>query len=119
MDVGVFMHRNCSKRSVASWARGFAALCAALIMVAAAGSAAAAPTMTVLHSFTDGSSDGFQATSVLIADSNGNLYGTAAHGGAANGGVVFKLAPDGTTYTVLYSFCRCRAAGTGLVPPPA
>jgi uncharacterized repeat protein (TIGR03803 family) len=85
-------------------------------MVAAAGSAAAAPTMTVLHSFTDGSSDGFQATSVLIADSNGNLYGTAAHGGASHGGVVFKLAPDGTTYTVLYSFCRLPSCSDGSTP---
>jgi uncharacterized repeat protein (TIGR03803 family) len=116
MDVGVFMHRNCSKRSVASWARGFAALCAAPIMVAAAGSAAAAPTETVLHSFTDGSSDGFQATSVLIADSNGNLYGTTQLGGASNGGVVFKLAPDGTTYTVLYSFCRLPSCSDGRTP---
>jgi uncharacterized repeat protein (TIGR03803 family) len=113
MDVGVFMHRNCSKRSVASWARGFAALGAALIMVAAAGSAAAAPTMTVLHSFTD---DGFQATSVLIADSNGNLYGMAAHGGGSHGGVVFKLAPDGTAYAVLYSFCRLPSCSDGSTP---
>jgi uncharacterized repeat protein (TIGR03803 family) len=86
-------------------------------MVAAAGSAAAAPTETVLHSFTDGSSDGFQATSVLIADSNGNLYGTTQYGGASRRGVVFKLAPGGTE-TVLHSFCRLPSCSDGRTPKP-
>jgi uncharacterized repeat protein (TIGR03803 family) len=44
------------------------------------------------------------------------LYGTAAHGGASHGGVVFKLAPDGTTYTVLYSFCRLPSCSDGSTP---
>jgi uncharacterized repeat protein (TIGR03803 family) len=63
-----------------------------------------------------GSSDGFQATSVLIADSNGNLYGMAAHGSASHGGVVFKLAPDRTAYAVLYSFCRLPSCSDGSTP---
>jgi hypothetical protein len=53
-------------------ARGFAALCAALAM-AAAGSASAAPTETVLHSFMGGT-DGANPYAGLIADLAGNLY---------------------------------------------
>ena len=74
-------------------ARGFAALCAALAM-AAAGSASAAPTETVLHSFTGGS-DGGNPEAGLIADRAGNLYGTTVVGGASNAGVVFKLTGTG------------------------
>ncbi|MGH6839302.1 MAG: choice-of-anchor tandem repeat GloVer-containing protein [Methylocella sp.] len=59
-------------------------------------------TETVLHSFTGGS-DGLFPTSTLIADSGGNLFGTAVGGGASGNGVVFKLSPSGTE-TVLYSF---------------
>src|ERR1700756_5147427 len=69
--------------------------------LAAGGSASAAPTETVLHSFSG--NDGAQPIAGLIADGNGNLYGTTAKGGASGNGVVFKLAPGGT-YTVLYSF---------------
>jgi hypothetical protein len=72
-------------------ARGFAALCAALAM-ATAGSASAAPTETVLHSFghrRDGDAG-------QIADSSGNLYGTTRFGGASRfDGVVFKLMGTG------------------------
>jgi uncharacterized repeat protein (TIGR03803 family) len=57
---------------------------------------------TVLYSFTGGS-DGAGPAAGLIADSSGNLYGTASGGGASNAGVVFKLGPGGTE-TVLHSF---------------
>jgi uncharacterized repeat protein (TIGR03803 family) len=63
-------------------------------------------TETVLYSF-HGGSDGALPEAGLIADNNGNFYGTTAGGGgcAANGncGTVFKFAPDGTE-TVLYAF---------------
>jgi uncharacterized repeat protein (TIGR03803 family) len=94
------MQGNMIKRNRALWARGIAALCAVLAL-AAGGSASAAPTETVLHSFSG--NDGAQPIAGLIADGNGNLYGTTAKGGASGNGVVFKLAPGGT-YTVLYSF---------------
>ncbi len=71
----------------------------------------AAPTYTVLYSFT-GQADGAYPQSQLIADAQGNLYGTAAAGGVAQPsrvgppyGVVFRLAPDGTE-TVLHDFGR-------------
>src|ERR1700730_17500096 len=74
------------------------------LAMAAAGSASAAPTETVLHSFTG--SDGANPSGGLIADSSGNLYGTAEGGRAGcifGCGVVFKLSPGGTE-KVLYSF---------------
>ena len=95
------MQGNNSKRSCALWARAFAAIWAVLI-VAAGGLASAAPTETVLYSFTGGS-DGRKPVAGLIADGSGNLYGTTEFGGASGNGVVFKLSPGGTE-TVLYSF---------------
>ncbi|MGH6840231.1 MAG: choice-of-anchor tandem repeat GloVer-containing protein, partial [Methylocella sp.] len=59
-------------------------------------------TYTVLYRFTGGN-DGGTPFAGLIADTSGNLYGTASSGGASNDGVVFKLTPGGTE-TVLYSF---------------
>ena len=75
---------------------------------------------TVLHSFTGGA-DGALPFAGLILDAKGNLYGTAANGGAmssCNGsgcGVVFKLDPSGKE-TVLYRFTGgttdgCNPAG--------
>jgi len=60
---------------------------------------------SVLYSFCPAVNcpDGANPFAGLIIDKKGNLYGTAAGGGADGAGVVFKLAPDGTE-TVLYSF---------------
>ena len=57
---------------------------------------------TVLHSFTDGSDGGYPYAG-LIEDWAGNLYGTAAFGGTAGAGVLFKIDPAGHQ-TVMYSF---------------
>jgi uncharacterized repeat protein (TIGR03803 family) len=56
----------------------------------------------VLYSFSGGN-DGAQPLGALVADQDGNLYGTTVDGGAFNHGTIFKLAPDGTE-TVLHSF---------------
>jgi uncharacterized repeat protein (TIGR03803 family) len=65
-----------------------------------------AGTESVLYSFTGGTDGGFP-TAGLIADSQGNLYGTTSGGGAMPGGdgygVVFALSPSGTE-TVLHTF---------------
>lgn len=64
---------------------------------------------TVLHSFQSTSRlDGATPYSGLLLDGQGNLYGTAAHGGSIRCGLygcglVFKIAPDGS-YSTLHSF---------------
>ncbi len=61
---------------------------------------------TVLHSFSGYPSDGNNAATGVIFDSEGNMYGTTLFGGAGNAGTVFKLAGSGrgTRETVLFSF---------------
>ncbi|MGH6878363.1 MAG: choice-of-anchor tandem repeat GloVer-containing protein, partial [Rhizomicrobium sp.] len=54
------------------------------------------------YSFT-GAADGGGPQAGLVADRNGNLYGTTADGGMANAGTVFKLTPQHDE-TVLYNF---------------
>jgi uncharacterized repeat protein (TIGR03803 family) len=60
--------------------------------------------LTVLHSFAGNSSDGAFPLGALIADSNGNLYGTAMNGGTFGKGIVYMVSPTGTSFTVLHSF---------------
>ncbi|HEY5046665.1 MAG TPA: choice-of-anchor tandem repeat GloVer-containing protein [Rhizomicrobium sp.] len=67
-------------------------------------------TETVLYAF-QGGSDGRSPDGSLLADKNGNLYGTTDEGGNYNGsacsefgcGTVFKLQPNGNKIT-LYAF---------------
>jgi uncharacterized repeat protein (TIGR03803 family) len=62
---------------------------------------AQAQTFTDVYNFT-GSPDGVYPYAGLIEDSQGNLYGTTAYGGAYGYGTVFKVA--GGAETVIYSF---------------
>lgn len=64
-------------------------------------------TETVLHDFCSEANcaDGGNPESPLALDGSGNLFGSAASGGANSGGVVFELVPGGAQYSVLYSFC--------------
>jgi uncharacterized repeat protein (TIGR03803 family) len=69
--------------------------------------AAAATAPKTLHAFGVGSQQGGSTLyASLILDAAGNLYGTAEFGGAYDGGVVFRLSPNGGgwTETVLHSF---------------
>jgi uncharacterized repeat protein (TIGR03803 family) len=68
-------------------------------------------TETVLYQFPGGASGRFPFAGV-IADSAGNLYGTTSGGVQGAGGVVYKLALNGSTWTetVLYTFV---GAGNG------
>jgi len=69
---------------------------------------------TVIYKFgsAPGDADGASPNTGLIADSNGNLYGTTEFGGAADCvdgdgcGVAYELSPgpDGWTYTLLHTF---------------
>jgi uncharacterized repeat protein (TIGR03803 family) len=58
--------------------------------------------LTTLHAFTGGNDGGYSQAG-LIADKQGNLYGTAAGGGAHGFGTVFRLTADGK-FKVLYAF---------------
>ena len=71
-------------------------------------------TVQTLASFDD--TDGFQPQGNLIADSDGNLFGTTIQGGANRQGVVFELALNAHTPTVLASFDAAHGIGpqTGL-----
>jgi len=57
----------------------------------------------ILHSFAGGTSDGEYPKAELLLDRAGNLYGTAAYGGASNNGVVYRIDTN-RAETVLYSF---------------
>jgi uncharacterized repeat protein (TIGR03803 family) len=61
---------------------------------------------TVLYPFSGGN-DGASPLAALTCDSEGNLYGTTAFGGAEDGGVVFKVDQSGNE-TVLHTFTRGR-----------
>lgn len=56
-------------------------------------------TETVLHAFT-GPPDGAFPMAGLVADANGNLYGTTASGGISNKGTVFEIAANGAESVV-------------------
>lgn len=72
---------------------------------------------TILHNF-GRTGDGTVPLATLIADTNGNFYGTTFDGGSRNAGIVFKTSPNGSggwTTTVLHNF----GAGTDGVGPCA
>lgn len=74
---------------------------------------------TVLHAFTEQRDGGFPNAG-LLADAQGNLFGTAEGGGGSrncqNGcGTVFKVAADGTE-SVLYAFCPVSQCTDGAAP---
>ncbi len=69
---------------------------------------------TVLHSFS-GSTDGNTPRGRLLLASDGYLYGTTASGGSGGAGTIFKIRPDGSNFTVVYTFCpnhNCTVGGT-------
>jgi uncharacterized repeat protein (TIGR03803 family) len=59
-------------------------------------------------------SNGAEPVCDLIRDSTGNFYGTTSHGGASDGGTVFKLSPNGK-FTTLVNFNGSNGAN----PQPA
>lgn len=74
---------------------------------------------SILYSFCKdaGCTDG-GAPSGLVADGQGNLYGTTSSGGDANRGTIFRLTPQGKRYafTRLYSFCQQADCADGDEP---
>ena len=61
---------------------------------------------TLLHTFTNSTTDGGNPTSTLVLDAAGNLYGTTATGGTYSHGTIFKLAPSGGSwvFSLVYDF---------------
>ena len=69
---------------------------------------------TLLHAFAGGAADGATPYASLIQGSDGNLYGTTAHGGNSDStlttqdGTVYRLSKDGTgaytVFTLLHAF---------------
>jgi uncharacterized repeat protein (TIGR03803 family) len=65
----------------------------------------------ILHNFCACQDDGQSPFAGLLQGTNGVLYGTTFSGGISNLGTVFKINPDGTGYTNLYSFGADAATG--------
>jgi uncharacterized repeat protein (TIGR03803 family) len=66
-------------------------------------------TETSLHSFNPNTKDGYSPFASLIFGATGNLYGTAAKGGAHGGGTVFELSPNASgswTEKTLHNFTQ-------------
>lgn len=70
--------------------------------------------ITVLHNF-NGTPDGKFPLAGLVADANGNLFGTTGYGGAYNKGTVFKLDRQGNE-SIVYSFTGANDGATPLAP---
>lgn len=60
-------------------------------------------TLTVLHDFGAGD-DGTAPEAALVLGADGSFYGTTSRGGYYDSGTVFRLAADGSGYTILYDF---------------
>ncbi len=60
-------------------------------------------TINLLHSFSGGTSDGYNPLGSLIQGSDGNLYGVTYQGGALGYGIIFKCSTTGTE-TLLFTF---------------
>jgi uncharacterized repeat protein (TIGR03803 family) len=62
-----------------------------------------AGSLTVLHNFGGGGTDGSFPLAGLLQGADGNFYGTTSSGGTNNDGTIFKVTPAGSVST-LYSF---------------
>lgn len=110
MQTGTTFPRN-PRVNTTQHKRPFAIFSAMLfVLTLFATPAMQAQTFSVIHNFTGGASDGEEPFFGVIADRNGNLYGTTAFGGeptCSNNlpgcGVVYKITPAHTLST-MYTF---------------
>ncbi len=69
-------------------------------------------TVTKIHDFNDVAADGaFPESDSVIQASDGYLYGATRYGGTSDYGVVWKMALNGSSLTVLHSFTGPDGAG--------
>jgi uncharacterized repeat protein (TIGR03803 family) len=69
--------------------------------------------LTVLHTFASGGTDGYLPDAGLMQGSDGNFYGTTYYGGTnavLDSGTVFRISPGGS-YTILHSFGSVTGEG--------
>jgi uncharacterized repeat protein (TIGR03803 family) len=72
---------------------------------------------TILHSFNPAAGDGKYPNSSLVIGNDGALYGSTEMGGSNNLGVVFRLEPDSSNYTVLHHLKAGSADGSNPKAP--
>ena len=65
----------------------------------------------VLYHFSYATNGGGQPTGGLIEGTDHYIYGTTAAGGSNNYGTIFRIAKDGSDYSVLHHFGPALAAG--------
>jgi uncharacterized repeat protein (TIGR03803 family) len=93
-----------------------------LVVVVVAPGPSCAADLTTLVSFCAlaNCADGAAPAASLIADADGNLFGTTSSGGANGGGTVFKIAKTAGGYastpTILVSFCALPNCADGAFP---
>ena len=68
-------------------------------------------TLTTLHTFTN-NPDGAEPEAGLVLGSDGYFYGTTVQSGIANNyGIVFRISPSGSSYSILHSFTNSPDGG--------
>src|SRR5690349_6317085 len=76
-------------------------------------------TLTTLVSFDGAPSNGANPLDNLIADANGDLFGTTQKGGATNQGTVFEIAKTATGYASTPPTLVTRNGSNGSYPQAA
>jgi uncharacterized repeat protein (TIGR03803 family) len=71
-------------------------------------------TVTTLHTFSN--TDGALAYDGVVQGPDGSLYGVTLAGGTANGGVLFRINTDGSSFTVLHKFADGSVPNDGAGP---
>ena len=71
----------------------------------------------IIYNFGLGPIDGVTPQAALIQGRDGMLYGTTIQGGYGNGGMAFKVRPDGGGFTLLHSFGSIGDDGSSPVSP--
>jgi uncharacterized repeat protein (TIGR03803 family) len=66
---------------------------------------------TILHSFGAAGDAAYPEYATLVEGTDGYLYGTTYEGGANGEGAAYRIKPDGSGYSVVYSFGATQADG--------